>query len=187
MTIVTTDHARSTPSDSSDPPEPPRPKLGPPNAPAPLFNDPSSRIIDESLSGHCLELADRHPVTFAANPDSAPLETKQESRIQAGPEVTATIYTEASFLLSLATDSGNVHPATSALYHIIHHRPAPGMEDEVIGQVLGREFYRIGCLVRLRMGRLAGDGIGHVGAVEEVLRCFAFLARQQDPRHDEGV
>jgi hypothetical protein len=155
-------------------------RIGPSNAPASVYTDANSRIIDESLSGHTLELIDRQPLSLV--PTTTP-----------GSPVTSsspiTIYSESSFLLSLAiataagsshshtttsaasshsTFSGNAPQSHTSLYHILHHRAAPGMEHENPGQVLGREFYRMGCLGRLRWGD-DGPIAGHVGAVETVL------------------
>ena len=113
-----------------------------------LLTDPSTRIIDESLSGHLAVLTHQIPIALSFS----------------------IIYPYSSFVFSIAT----IPDHTSIISHVLSHRPAPGKDDEDVGEVLGREWYRLACLGRAKFGFTAALPV-HLESVRVVLECFDSL------------
>ncbi len=98
-----------------------------------ILADPATRIIDESLLGHT--------VSF---PHRVSIELPNFEK----PSTSSSIYAASSFLASIAT---NGEYATT-VSHILSHHPAPGREDEDVDELLGKEWYRLCCLGRMKFG-----------------------------------
>ena len=122
-----------------------KPKAGPANVSQGMLTDPSTTIFDESQTGAYLPLSQRQP-------------------IQSG---TSVIYSDSSFLLSIA--SSNLEYSTST-YHVMWHRPSPGSYEADVNQELAREMYRLTCWGAMRFG-LEGlpAPLAAVGAVRDAL------------------
>jgi hypothetical protein len=105
----------------------PRPTPGPPNVQQSILNDSSTIILDESLAGTYVPLAQRQPILVG---DSI-------------------IYSASTFLMSLA--ASNLSYDTS-IYHCMYHRPVPGREEEDSDRELANELYRLACWGRMRFG-----------------------------------
>ena len=125
---------------------------GPHITPA-ILADPSMRIVDESLLAHIAIFPYRNSVNLA----TSALE----------PTGPTTIYAMTSFLFSIATNGGY----SSYVNHVLTHRSAPGKEDENVEQLLGREWYRLSCLGRMRFG-FDGALPVHLEGVRIALECF---------------
>lgn len=70
-------------------------------------------------------------------------------------------------MVSVATNGGHASPVS----HVLSHRPAPGKEDEDVNELLGREWYRLCCLGRMRFG-FEGALPAHSEAVRVILNGF---------------
>jgi hypothetical protein len=143
-----------------DPPSPgpaiSRPRPAVPNITAAMLNDTSTRIIDESLTAYLTTSTQRLPVDL---PDSSGTSSTS----------TQSVYPKSSFVLSVATPGAVGGENISAAYQILSHVAAPGKEKESVGEILGREFYRLLCLGRVRYG-FEGSGMPvHLEAVRAVL------------------
>ncbi|WVQ83661.1 hypothetical protein IAT38_005804 [Cryptococcus sp. DSM 104549] len=124
----------STPPPASGP-APPRPRPVANITPA-LLTDPTTRLIDNSLSAHLTTFPIRLPVLLP-------------------PSETLAIYPQNSFMLTVAATDGEAH--ASEMYHVVHHKTPHGRkdrEDGICGE-LGEEYYRLGCVMR---GRWGGSG-----------------------------
>jgi hypothetical protein len=51
----------------------------------------------------------------------------------------------------MSSTRGSVEYGT-VKYHVLHHRPAMGREDENVESMLAREFHKLVCLGRRRFG-----------------------------------
>lgn len=131
----------------------------PSNIPPPVWSSASARITDNTLIVYTAKIPLRIPVST----DDA-------------DKVDRAIYPTKSFILTMHTGpdtpaappGSSSSPATTAVYHVLSHRAAPGREDEMIEEVLSREIQKSAYLARLRFG-LPGRAKGvHVEAVEAI-------------------
>ena len=117
-----------------------------------ILADPSTRIIDESLFAHSAIFANRVQVNLTNPPQ------KPERKC---------IYAASSFIVSVATNG----QYSSPVYHVLSHRPAPGKEDENVDELLARQFYRLCCLGRMKLG-FEGALPVHLEGVRVALECL---------------
>jgi hypothetical protein len=149
-----------------DPPSPgpaiARPRPAVPNITAAMLNDTSTRIIDESLTAHLTTSTQRLPVDLPDSDSSGRSSTSTSTSRQS-------VYPKSSFVLSVATPGAVGGENISAAYQVLSHVAAPGKEKESVGEILGREFYRLLCLGRVRYG-FEGSGMPvHLEGVRAVL------------------
>ena len=116
-----------------------------------ILNDPVTRIVDESLQAYFTILPNRTAI------DLFDAETTQGS----------TIYTSSSFLINIACNGDYM----TALFHVLLHHSHPAKEDEDINTLLGRAFYRLCCLGRIKFG-FDGPLPAHIEAVRIVTECL---------------
>jgi hypothetical protein len=123
-----------------------------------MLNDVSTRIIDESLTAHLTISTQGLPVDLPDSDSSGRGSTRTQS-----------VYPKSSFVLSVATPGAVGGENISAAYQVLSHVAAPGKEKESVGEILGREFYRLLCLGRVRYG-FEGSGMPvHLEGVRAVL------------------
>ncbi|WWC91939.1 uncharacterized protein L201_006891 [Kwoniella dendrophila CBS 6074] len=109
------------------------------NIPITTLNDPSSQIIDLSLSSQLTILKEvKLPIDLVSKSTSNNLNNSTE-----------TIYPKSSFILTSSMLDGN-HQST--IYNIIHHNHTHTNKKEIkeIEVELGEEIYRINCLIYTR-------------------------------------
>ena len=137
--------------------------LGTPVPPANIGNlmtDPSSALIDEALATRIGRFQYRLPVS---------VHSAREGPVEE-------VYPTTSWTMTIATSSNDHLTST---YHLLSHRPALSKMDEVIEEVLGREYQKLTYLARLRFGwvdaglpvqlqavRAVGEGIGLLKVVD---------------------
>ncbi|ORY31634.1 hypothetical protein BCR39DRAFT_526047 [Naematelia encephala] len=124
------------------------------NVPVALLADPSSTLIDETLIGHALPCHHRIPLGSSST------------------------YPRTTFILSLATPRG---ANNTALYHVLHHRPAPGKEDEEVDKLFAREFYRLACLARVRFRMNDGCLPVHLESIRLISAALDIVTTSESP------
>jgi len=146
----------------------PRPRPQVVNMSPAVLNDPSTRIIDESLASHYFPLPIRKAV------DLPPASSSSSSiRFTTHRE---TVYPVSSFITSLSTPT--ILGGHSAMtYYVVSHSPAPGKREEDVDALLARDFYRLAALGRKRF-RFNSAGPLHLEAVRAVLNGVARWVEQ---------
>jgi len=130
--------------------------------PPSIFADPSTRLIDESLSGHSYELP-RVPFALASGSHTIPLVSFGISHSPPTPSSSAS-----SALGSPGGDNG-------AIYHILIHRCPPDREDKPLELIRG-EYHKLACLGTMRYGLNAAAGPLHLEFVRMGLQCIEVFA-----------
>jgi hypothetical protein len=143
----------------AEPPPPSSTRLRTPLPPAnisnPMLTDPSSRLVDENLSTRITRMLHRLPVSIPS-PGISDDEAEREE-----------LYPISSWTMTIATSSDDY---ISSSYHLLSHRPAMSKMDEVIEDVLAREYQKLTHLARLRFGWEDAGLPVHLQAVQAVVR-----------------